>query len=239
MNPIDPAFLRWQELNSSPVSNLPLTFFEVLKKSHPLHHVVQINGNQCDLIGYARAGYAKATRDDDDAIYTIRGCGASGSRLENKPKEVVECINFGKWVYTWNEYRYIFYRILYELPGRGSMMSHYVLAEDLKHITGKTGAAAVDLLILASGAWTSELHDEIYVFDDQRWVKDKGLFESVKGSSWDDVILDQTIKKNLITDVEGFFDNQALYKQLSVPWKRGIILHGVPGKHWCFFLLPY
>jgi transitional endoplasmic reticulum ATPase len=37
------------------------------------------------------------------------------------------------------------------------------------------------------------------------------------------------MKKNLISDIEGFFDNQALYRQLAVPWKRGVILHGVPG----------
>lgn len=37
------------------------------------------------------------------------------------------------------------------------------------------------------------------------------------------------MKKNLIEDVQGFFDNQSLYKKFSVPWKRGVILHGVPG----------
>lgn len=37
------------------------------------------------------------------------------------------------------------------------------------------------------------------------------------------------MKAALIADVQGFFDNQALYAQYAVPWKRGIILHGVPG----------
>jgi transitional endoplasmic reticulum ATPase len=37
------------------------------------------------------------------------------------------------------------------------------------------------------------------------------------------------MKDNLIQDVLGFFDNQQLYKELKVPWKRGLILHGVPG----------
>jgi transitional endoplasmic reticulum ATPase len=43
------------------------------------------------------------------------------------------------------------------------------------------------------------------------------------------VILDPDMKTGLIQDVQGFFDNQALYAQYAVPWKRGIILHGVPG----------
>lgn len=37
------------------------------------------------------------------------------------------------------------------------------------------------------------------------------------------------MKENLIQDVQGFFDNKELYKRFSVPWKRGVILHGLPG----------
>jgi transitional endoplasmic reticulum ATPase len=37
------------------------------------------------------------------------------------------------------------------------------------------------------------------------------------------------MKDNLIKDIEGFFENQGLYKKFAVPWKRGVILHGVPG----------
>jgi len=51
----------------------------------------------------------------------------------------------------------------------------------------------------------------------------------VQGSSWDDVILQPRMKQNLMHDVQGFFDNRALYNRMKVPWKRGVILHGVPG----------
>ena len=32
-----------------------------------------------------------------------------------------------------------------------------------------------------------------------------------------------------MSDVEGFFDCKEDYKDFAVPWKRGIILHGLPG----------
>lgn len=86
-----------------------------------------------------------------------------------------------------------------------------------------------DALIMAAGEWTSQLHDEIFVFDNGHWSKSKELWKSVSSSSWNDVILPPTMKQSLIDDVQGFFDNQALYKQFAVPWKRGVILHGVPG----------
>jgi len=67
------------------------------------------------------------------------------------------------------------------------------------------------------------------VFDNSHWQKSRELWKAVNGSSWDDVILDPEMKRNLIEDVQGFFDNEGLYANFSVPWKRGVILHGVPG----------
>jgi SpoVK/Ycf46/Vps4 family AAA+-type ATPase len=86
---------------------------------------------------------------------------------------------------------------------------------------------SIDRELLPSGTTTP--HNEIYVFDDGRWSKDKTLYTSVQSASWDDVILASATKSTLINDVQSFFDNKALYHQLSVPWKRGLIFHGVPG----------
>jgi transitional endoplasmic reticulum ATPase len=88
---------------------------------------------------------------------------------------------------------------------------------------------STDALLLSAGKWTSQLHEEIFVFDDGYWEKSTELWKSVSGASWSDVILDPEMKKNLIEDVQGFFDNQRLYADFAVPWKRGVILHGVPG----------
>jgi len=87
----------------------------------------------------------------------------------------------------------------------------------------------IDKLLMAIGAWGNHLHNEIYVFDNSMWRNDKEIWEAIQGSSWDEVILEPAMKQNLIRDLQGFFDNREPYKKLSVPWKRGIILHGVPG----------
>jgi SpoVK/Ycf46/Vps4 family AAA+-type ATPase len=89
--------------------------------------------------------------------------------------------------------------------------------------------SAADELLMAIGAWSAVLHDEIYVFDNGCWTKSHELWESIQGSSWDEVILNPEMKANLIQDIQGFFDNKQLYKKLAVPWKRGLIMHGVPG----------
>ena len=41
--------------------------------------------------------------------------------------------------------------------------------------------------------------------------------------------MNKEMKDTLVHDVEGFFDCRDNYKEFSVPWKRGIIFHGLPG----------
>ena len=65
------------------------------------------------------------------------------------------------------------------------------------------------------------------MYDREEWSKNKKLFKSVSKSNWDDVVLDPGMKEALIDDIQGFFDNEAEYREYSVPFKRGIILHGV------------
>ncbi|KAJ2971269.1 hypothetical protein NUW58_g9464 [Xylaria curta] len=49
------------------------------------------------------------------------------------------------------------------------------------------------------------------------------------GASWDNVILDDGMKKAIIDDHVSFFDSRDTYARLKVPWKRGIIYYGPPG----------
>ncbi|KAF7893561.1 uncharacterized protein EAF02_001099 [Botrytis sinoallii] len=232
-------FDNWTSQHAAQTASIPLMLFERLKSHYIFSQVVQTSFDQCDLIGYADAGFAKRndkdeddnedledSADDEDANWTVRKYHASGSRLDNKPKTVVEQVKFRRWFYTWENMKYIVYRAQYDDPkGFSTLKLQFILSDK----EDDPSARGIDALILAASAWTIELHEEIYVFDSQQWVKDKNLYESVQGSSWDEVILNKALKANLIADVESFFDNQALYKKLTVPWKRGIILHGVPG----------
>ncbi|TGO44529.1 hypothetical protein BCON_0503g00050 [Botryotinia convoluta] len=220
------VFKGWKTQHGAQATSVPLTFVENLKRCYPGCHVMQINPDKCDLMGYADAGFAKSECSDENASWTVQTYHAPGSRLAKKPKTVVEHVNFGRWGYVWEKMEYIVYQAQYDHPrGFGTLKLQFILTEKEED----PFAGSINALILAASAWTLELHEEIYVFDSQEWVKDKNLYESVQGSSWDEVILNKRMKTNLIADVEGFFNNQALYKKLAVPWKRGIILHGVPG----------
>ena len=74
-------------------------------------------------------------------------------------------------------------------------------------------------MLLAAGSWFNQLHQEILIYNQGFWNKDHNLWIEVQKANWDDVILKQEFKDRLRKDVNGFFDSEALYKSLAIPWK--------------------
>lgn len=88
-------------------------------------------------------------------------------------------------------------------------------------------------MLLAAGAFVDGLHEEIWVFESGFWSKDHNLWLELQKANWKDVILKEDKKRKLQKDVYGFFESEAIYKQLAIPWKRGIIMFGPPGNGKC------
>jgi transitional endoplasmic reticulum ATPase len=205
-----------------------LTMIELLRHSHPEFNITCSTPAKCDLFGYAKAGHATYYMDSDAAFDLTRSYKAPGPRLEGKPGILKDHVRFGRWKYVWKGYEFLLYEVEYNDVVRMPTKLYFILflrSEDHEN----DDVSITDKLLLAVGAWSTELHEEIYVFDDGYWAKNHDLWSSVQGASWDEVILNPDMKSNLIADVQGFFDNRGLYKSLAVPWKRGLILHGVPG----------
>ena len=98
---------------------------------------------------------------------------------------------------------------------------HFILHEESK--------LPAQQLLRAVGAWYYQLHEEIWVFNQGFWNKDAQLYADVQKANWDDVILEDSKKKALQHDVYSFFDSEKLYKELGIPWKRGMLMYGPPG----------
>lgn len=77
-------------------------------------------------------------------------------------------------------------------------------------------------LLLAVCLYAEQTHSEIWVFNRGSWSKNATLWTEIEASSWDDVILKEESKKALQKDIYGFFDSEATYSSLSIPWKVGI-----------------
>ncbi|KAM0799150.1 P-loop containing nucleoside triphosphate hydrolase protein [Usnea florida] len=190
------------------------------------------------LIEYAKAGQAKAVLDTEsqNLLSRLKFEAVEGNRSHpgHQLGEFREQVEFGRYDYQWKGRSFMVYLFcqdwekdtVRDSTGNTFFILHRREGDQLQN--GRSIAAKE--LIAAASTHSSNLHGEdVLVFDDDEWKKDTKLWNSIQQAKWEDVILDQRLKDNLTRDVEGFFDHENDYKQFDVPWKRGIILHGLPG----------
>jgi len=92
-----------------------------------------------------------------------------------------------------------------------SKVLHFILHSD--------GEEPARDLLLSALLYQEKLHNQIWVYNSGRWSKDKNLWSGFQNSSWDDIVKKDSCKEALKKDIYGFFDAEALYKKLSIPWK--------------------
>ncbi|KAL8792193.1 MAG: hypothetical protein Q9195_005215 [Heterodermia aff. obscurata] len=188
-----------------------------LRRQYPeLALTVTLTSN-VSLLAFAFAGYATATLDivDESVLRT---------RYFITPSSVGESRTFAKYLYKWGED----YFIVYIVQLSYYQTFQYIFKEPAEGETIMSGNGKTDELIKAVGQWQipPPPGDKwVYVYDGY-WFRSKALYEQVKNASWDDVILNEEMKKQITGLMHKFFDSREIYKNLGVPWKRGVIFHG-------------
>nr|XP_031857211.1 uncharacterized protein CI109_007375 [Kwoniella shandongensis]KAA5524283.1 hypothetical protein CI109_007375 [Kwoniella shandongensis] len=84
-------------------------------------------------------------------------------------------------------------------------------------------------LIQTVSAYCSTPRNVIWVFEQGQWRPEHSLWDAVQKASWDDVVIDPELKRQIQQDYQSFFNAEDIFKDLGVPWKRGMILLGPPG----------
>jgi len=77
--------------------------------------------------------------------------------------------------------------------------------------------------------WGCEVRGEIVVFQDGYFEKNQELFESIKGATFDNLILQPSLKQQLQNDFAQFFNGRGTYERYGIPWRRGAVFIGPPG----------
>ncbi|KAL8673922.1 MAG: hypothetical protein Q9168_001669 [Polycauliona sp. 1 TL-2023] len=178
-----------------------------LRRQYPELALTNTVAGNAPLLAFAFAGHATATLDivDESVLRTryVYGTSLSESRT------------FAKYLYKWRGEYFIVYVVnisYYETR-------QYILKEPLEGETTMSSNGRTHELLRAIGKWRipPPPGDKwVYIFDGY-WYRSKALYEQVKNASWDDVILNEGMKKQITSLMHKFFDSRDIYKNLGVP----------------------
>ncbi|KAK4158980.1 putative ATPase YjoB [Cladorrhinum sp. PSN259] len=203
-----------------------------LKKQYPNLHLTTIAPYGVNLFAYAKstgnASFTQISQDDNSKdlpsdlswMFYV----PPSRRIDGAKGGITKDLIFGKFLYKYKSAEFI----LYVADGRDGTSSYPTVKNYYLLSTDKETHLA-DQLVLEAGQWGNELHEEVWVWDGGNWAKSRDLFDSIRKASWDNVILDEEMKKMIIQDHLQFFEGRDQYQKLKVPWKRGVIYWGPPG----------
>ncbi|KAF3033097.1 hypothetical protein E8E12_004668 [Didymella heteroderae] len=183
------------------------TVLTLLRNAYADYHVTEVDARKIALFDFASTKALLIFDSDEEQFNATREWSSVGEGIEKKmhPGTLTDDFRFARFQYIWDDNEFLVYYVVWqEMLSQPTKLFFILHQRSNSHIIDGH-CQETDSLLLAAGKWTSQLHDEIFVFDNGYWDKSKELWKS------------------------GFFDNQELYKQFAVPWKRGVILHGVPG----------
>ena len=187
---------------------------------HSQYPSCNLTATKCDLIQYANAGHAIAILNED-VHPTLRSSVFQPTARRpldgSAPGKVTQAILFAQYDYVWQGYRFQ----VFVVDGQNGLPNQcdcrcYVLSHK-----DQAGSEAMEALVLAAGVWSEQSHEQVWVYDQGRWSKDKELYQVVQSGSWEDLILDEGMKRAIRRDVTGFFDARETYEEFGTPWKVG------------------
>ncbi|KAG8833848.1 hypothetical protein FRC17_009965 [Serendipita sp. 399] len=199
----------WKQQLSHTASDSGMAFTNILRERYKNHSVVRVgNPYMFPIMGYPDLVQQPIPQEDLDSLVVdfvpfARRSGHQGGIIS-------EAVKLGGFVGAWKEYDFLIYHAIYPM-GMFSEANFWLLHEG--------GSTPCYELLHAIGSWFQELHEEILVYDQGFWQKDAGLYQEIQKAEWKDVILKDKFKRAIQGDINDFFKNEAVYKELSIPWK--------------------
>ncbi|KAF8605324.1 P-loop containing nucleoside triphosphate hydrolase protein [Ceratobasidium sp. AG-I] len=209
-------FDEWVKHSSAHRVDTDTFLTNFLRTKYPSHSLVVTSDWQINILNLE--GVAWKPRDEVELQSKVMFI---PPRRRGVPGQIVRSIRFGAFDLEWKEESFIVYIASWE-AGFGTTTEHFILKE------GKDETASLGL-IMAAGYSDGAVGDSILVFNEGYWQNDYALWEEVQKADWKDVILSPDFKHDIQADVKNFFASEAIYHELAVPWKRGVIFLGPPG----------
>jgi AAA+ superfamily predicted ATPase len=146
---------------------------------------------------------------------------------------------FSEFEFSWDatEHRIITepYNAWSELEWNGQKLQLFSISVRGQHCIEQRHFLVADTEVTATSffaeccRWYAEVRDEILVFSEGHWSKSEELFQSIRSSCLDNIILEGELKSEIVRDFRNFFESSERYDKFKIPWKRGVLFLGSPG----------
>ncbi|KAI0304056.1 P-loop containing nucleoside triphosphate hydrolase protein [Russula brevipes] len=212
----DPLMGHWLDQGSAKHSSPLVLLSQLLQKLYPNHSLVVTGDYRLNILSFPGV---QAQPISPPELITNTFFASLPKSASPIPGILLESVEYGAFKAFWQGKQFILYIARWPM-GFGQVTQYFILHEGPESTSRE--------LLLATGVWSDQLHDEIWVYN-QGWQKDAGLCREILKAHWEDVILEPEFKQAIQKDVFGFFSSRDTYKKLTLPWKRGLIMHGPPG----------
>lgn len=210
--------------------------YQTLKKQYPSLEIIDTDTYQLDLVRYVRAtGDGTVTEFSESSPSASTSSSTFPSLLRTSyvpaatrsaPKrgELFQIPYLTRYTLSHSSQSFIVYQITTRDGASAfpSELRQYIL-------TPPPQVPLIRQLLLRAGNYATSLHNEIWIFDQGYWQKSTELYSSIQKSRWEDIILPQALKEDILDTITRFYSSRDTYKRLRVPWKRGLIFYGPPG----------
>jgi len=181
-----------------------------LAAAHPDRAMIE--GSDCDfdkLFDFARAGGCRLRRDD-----------SAHHQIAVRWTEEHGISEYARNVWFEVDWQGHSLDVIIMDWGCCDVPYHWILADSVDSARGFYAAVC---------GYQPELDDEILVFDGGAWAGSGRLLRQIGGATFENLILPEKLKADILADSERFFASRASYEKHGVPWKRGLLFVGPPG----------
>ena len=198
----------WQTELGAKTTSLPTCLQGFLRAQYPELCITPCISYNVALLPFAFSGNAIAELDTKTESVERYRYFYTGNERRGIPDALLEGRTFAKYIYIWNNEYYLVY-----IVSMGYSTWQYILKEpdESKGENTVTLPAKTDALIRAVGKWMKPNDAYVYVYD-YYWTLNRKLWEEVQKAKWEDVILKESMKKQLVELMKKFFDSKDIYR---------------------------
>ncbi len=198
-------------LGQSP-NAIPYFVSQRLKRYFPDHALLEASDRDFDLHGYGKAGSCQIHPLAEVHGQELTTWNSSDRHIEKQPFNAAYEI-------TWQGHKLTAVQLHWS-AGWSTVRYLWILSER---------EAIAEAFFHAVCDWSTEVRDEILIFDNGAWSKNTELYKSIKATTLENLVLPGSLKQDIHSDVKRFFESRQFYSQHDLAWKRGLLMIGPPG----------